>query len=284
VTRQLIPNVAVGLPALVRYQKSNGIVERRYRYLFITPWRNSSLVGTFEAPHTGHPDEFRLTDEEAESFIEDVNAAFPAGNLSKDDVRYIFGGFVPANADDEPLRAYTIRDHGLEDGVKSFISVCGVKYTTARHVAENVVHRIQRKLGRRPEEKSACTVPVHGGAMRCFDTYLERELQNKPSWISKETLVHLIRTYGSEYRNVLRYCDQDPKWRRPVTSSSPVIQAEILHAIYEEMACKPDDVLYRRTELGADGYPGDACVNSCADIMSRQLKSRQQPNASTYRP
>jgi glycerol-3-phosphate dehydrogenase len=34
------------------------------------------------------------------------------------------------------------------------------------------------------------------------------------------------------------------------------------------MAYKVGDVIYRRTELGTAGYPGDACLRTCEEIMS----------------
>jgi len=56
-----------------------------------------------------------------------------------------------------------------------------------------------------------------------------------------------------------------------VTSDSPVIRAEVLHAAREEMAVKLSDVIFRRTGLGTGGYPGSICLESCAAIMAAEL-------------
>jgi glycerol-3-phosphate dehydrogenase len=37
------------------------------------------------------------------------------------------------------------------------------------------------------------------------------------------------------------------------------------------MAQKLSDIIFRRTELGTAGYPGDACLYTCAEIMAAQL-------------
>jgi glycerol-3-phosphate dehydrogenase len=37
------------------------------------------------------------------------------------------------------------------------------------------------------------------------------------------------------------------------------------------MAQKLSDVIFRRTELGTAGYPGDACLRTCAEIMAGEL-------------
>jgi len=114
--------------------------------------------------------------------------------------------------------------------------------------------------------------------MNSFEEFLENELQKRPLGLSEETIRHLIQSYGSEYREILQYCDQDQKWSKLVASHSPVIRAEILHAIREEMACKLEDLLYRRTDLGAVGYPDESCVSACAGIMAHELGSHTEQN------
>jgi glycerol-3-phosphate dehydrogenase len=282
-TRQLIPNVAVGVRGNFRYRNSDALLDKGYRYFFITPWRNSSLIGTFEVPYNGGPDDFKVTENEICAFIEDVNAAYPGGCLTRNDVHFVYGGLVPAsdqngNPSHQLAKHYEICDHALEDGLEGLVSIIGVKYTTARHVAEKAVNLIETKLGKRPTESRTGFVPVCGGVMNSFEEFLQSELQRKPLASSEETIRHLIQTYGSEYREILRYCDQDPEWSKPVASNSPVIRAEILHGFREEMACKLDDILYRRTELGAGGYPDDSCVSCCAEIMSQELESHGGQN------
>ena len=43
-----------------------------------------------------------------------------------------------------------------------------------------------------------------------------------------------------------------------------------------EMAQKLTDVIFRRTELGTAGYPGDACLKTCAEIMAAELGWNEQ--------
>lgn len=241
------------------------------------------MIGTFEAPYDGSPDDFSVTEDEIRSFVENVNSAYPAGHLTRKDVRFVYGGLVPADdrngsSSDQPAKRYELRDHALEDGVEGFISVIGVKFTTARYVAEMAVNLIETKLGKQPTESRTAATPVHGGAMNCFEEFLENELQKRPSGLSEETIRHLIRTYGSEYREVLQYCDRDQNWSKLVTSNSPVIRAEILHGIREEMACTLEDLLYRRTHLGAVEYPDESCVSTCAEIMAYEISSRNGKN------
>jgi glycerol-3-phosphate dehydrogenase len=234
------------------------------------------LIGTFEVPCNEGPDDFSVTEDEIRSFISHVNAAYPAGRVTREDVRFVYRGLVPASdqqgsSGDQPAKHYEIYDHASEDGIEGLISIVGVKYTTARRVAEEAVNLVEAKLGKPAVSSQSAIVPVYGGGMSSFTTFLESELQSKPVGLSEESMRHLIQTYGSEYRQVLRYCKEDPEWSKPVSSHSPVIRAQILHGVREEMACKLGDILFRRTDLGASGYPDDSSVSSCAEIMAREL-------------
>jgi glycerol-3-phosphate dehydrogenase len=277
-TRRLIPDVALGVRSEFRDNTTSAVLDKGFRYLFITPLRNSSLIGTFEVPSDGDTDQFRLTEGEVCSFIEQVNLAYPGGHLTRQDVRFTFGGYVPAgekhgNPSNRQKKHYEISDHARSDGVGGLISVTGVKYTTARDVAEKAIDLIETKLGRKPAESRTAVVPVYGGAISSFKKFLESELQSKPLGFSEETIRHLIEAYGSNYHKVLSYCYEDPAWSKPVAGNSPVIRAEIIHAVREEMACTLDDILYRRTELGVEGNADAPCLNLCADILAHELGS-----------
>jgi glycerol-3-phosphate dehydrogenase len=80
----------------------------------------------------------------------------------------------------------------------------------------------------------------------------------------------LVHNHGSAYREVLRYFDADPRWGEPLGAST-VLKAEVVHAVREEMAQKLADVVFRRTDLGTGGYPGEAALMQCAELMALEL-------------
>ena len=277
-TRQLVKNVAIGVKGRSKYRNSDAIIDKGHRYFFISPWKRSSLIGTLEVPYNGNPNEFRVTEDDICSLIRDVNSAYPAGRLTRSDVKRAYGGLVPANESDSidsaaSAKQYSIEDHSLENGIDGLISIIGVKYTTARHIAEKTLDLVEQKLGRPRTTSLSSVIPVSGGVMKSFEQFLNDELLKRPQGLSEETIRHLIHIYGSEYRKILSYCEQDSEWAEQVCRDSPVIKAQVLHAVREEMACKLEDILYRRTELGATRDPDETSVNTCADIMAHELKS-----------
>jgi glycerol-3-phosphate dehydrogenase len=49
------------------------------------------------------------------------------------------------------------------------------------------------------------------------------------------------------------------------------MRAEVRYAIREEMAQRLSDVIFRRTELGTAGIPGDEVLRVCAAVMQGEL-------------
>jgi glycerol-3-phosphate dehydrogenase len=143
VTRQIIRDVAVGLPS--RWQG-------RSRILFVAPWQDSSLVGTWHAPYAGRTPHYEVDEATIAGCLDEINAAYPPAQLTRQDVRQVHAGYLPmepgAGAGVKLVRESLIYDHARTDKLDGLVSVAGVKYTTARHTAEQVVDLALHKLGR----------------------------------------------------------------------------------------------------------------------------------------
>lgn len=111
------------------------------RTYFLVPWRGRILVGTFHTAYTDEPVHPRPTISQIEAFLHDINAAAPHLNVTVADVVQVFAGLLPTDAigDVEPSSRTRIIDHAALGGPEGFVSVSGVKFTTARHVAEQTL-------------------------------------------------------------------------------------------------------------------------------------------------
>lgn len=283
VNRLFIQDYAFGIPFRKKFRDEDAVVNKGYRLLFITPWRNHSLIGTVQEPYQGDPEDFKITENDIQKFIEEVNEAYPHAALTRKDVSFFYGGLVPIdkinpNGEVKVSKHYKIYDHE-EEGIKGLISIVGVKYTTARDVAQKATDMVFKKLGKRVPKCMTMETHIYGGAIERFNDFLENAIKTRPQGLSEETMRHLVYNYGSEYLEILKYLDENPNWGQRITDTSHVIKAEILYGIREEMAQKLADVILRRTELGTAGYPGEECLESCANIMANELgwdKSRVQ--------
>jgi glycerol-3-phosphate dehydrogenase len=256
VTRQVLPDYAVGVRSHYR---------GRSNLLIFAPWREYSLVGTFHSVYDGAPDTFRVTDADIERYVAEANTAYPGAALRPEDVRWLHYGFLPGHAAEKGgvslVREAQIHDHERENGIWGLISAIGVKYTTARSLAQRTVDLVFDKLGRSSPPCRTDRVPVYGGNIE--DCAI---LRNGDSAIQ-----HLIGAYGSEYRRLLRYYDENLVWRRRLSPATTVTGAEVIHAAREEMAQTLADVVLRRTELGSAGRPDDRSLQTCADLMAEEL-------------
>ncbi len=166
ISRQLIPEYAVGVYGQGHFTDRDAILRKGSRLLFITPWQGRSLIGTAHLPYEGDVEAFRVTAEEIHTFLDEINQAYPAAGLTPEDVGYVYGGLLPANGQGPGEVQLTKRprlyDHRHEDGLDGVISVVGVKFTEARYVASQAGELVCRQLGQRPRPSRTAVTPLDG--------------------------------------------------------------------------------------------------------------------------
>ncbi|HSJ07942.1 MAG TPA: FAD-dependent oxidoreductase [Longimicrobiales bacterium] len=118
------------------------------RMLFVVPIGSRMLAGTFHAPWTGSSPVPVPTEAQVLEMLADLNGAMPGLDLTRRDVAGIQAGFMPAARPGEgtPATRPVVLDHGRRGGMRGLFSVVGVKYTTARDVAERVLTRIYGRM------------------------------------------------------------------------------------------------------------------------------------------
>jgi glycerol-3-phosphate dehydrogenase len=282
IRRDILPQCAAGLIGRTKFRREDGSVYRGKRVLFITPWRRVTLAGTVHKPYTGDPDDMTVTETEIQAFLEEFNGAYPGTVIRREDVSFFHKGFLPmdgVNAKTGEVRLtkhYRLHDHEKEDGVSGLWTVVGVKYTTARDVAKKAVDAVCSKSKIKTGKSVSHKTPLTGGGIERFETFLSEALSQNVTGLTGSAIRHLVYQYGSEYGRILEYAEMHPIWKKTVPGSKDneghaVIAAEIIHAVREEAAVKLTDAVLRRTDLGAAGNPGEACLKTCAALMAKEL-------------
>jgi glycerol-3-phosphate dehydrogenase len=106
------------------------------------PWRGQVLLGTDYEPAENPP-----TD--PGGFLAEADRAFPWASLAGAEVSLVHEGLVPGRGGAHGLATRPrLHDHESEDALPGLVSIQGVKYTTARSVAERAVDLVQQRLGR----------------------------------------------------------------------------------------------------------------------------------------
>jgi glycerol-3-phosphate dehydrogenase len=253
------------------------LIVKGFRNYFVTPWHEGSLIGTFYAPFENHPERLQVTPAEIVRYLQKLKRACPGLELAYEDVNSAFVGLLPCERPSEPsseliyAKHYRIVDHEKEDGTAGPITVVGVKWTTARDVAEKAVDLASHKLGVPVDVCRTHELPLFGGDLGDPESFVSSQLTFKPEGIDDDSFAHLLNTYGTAYGEVLRLGGGDSSALRRLSEKRPTIVAEVRHAVRAEMAFTLSDLVFRRTALGKSGWPGYACLNACADLMAEEL-------------
>ncbi|HEY8468167.1 MAG TPA: FAD-dependent oxidoreductase [Longimicrobiales bacterium] len=138
------------------------------RTYFVRPWGDWSFAGTCHLPVSDEAAVHGPGPRDIEGMIADLNAGLPGWGVGTDDVRRVFWGLLPVSTRGT-VRLSTrpvLHDHARSGGPTGLFSLSGVKFTTARRVAEVLLAMIlERVPGLRPgpvspvERPEPATVP-----------------------------------------------------------------------------------------------------------------------------
>ena len=192
-------------------------------------------------------------------------------------MRYCYGGLTPAEGEAHGQvrlsRQDLILDHGQRDALDGLISVLGVKYTTARLVAERVVDLAFRKLGRRPARCETAQRLLPGARGLEDPAALERELRAELGVAADAAAIALLKPYGTAYRKVLDHAPQIG------SAVERLFRGACLHAVRHEMAVRLKDLVLQRNTLAAREGLSLARLEWCAEMMRRELGWTEQRKA-----
>ncbi len=273
---------------------ADAVVARGARHLLLAPWRDRTLVGVWHSVVPAHPDAARLTRDELLSYIDEINASQPGFDLRESEVERVDYGLVPfgdAAAQGRAKVSFGKRsrliDHRVTDGIAGLVTSVSVRYTVARLDAVNALGCVMKQIYRsdldrfspaavaaaveNPERSArsrSTSDPLPGGE---FDDF-ERLLSARPAESSAVDATHsidaLVANYGTHMHRVVAMADADPLLRRCVAGSH-VTLAEVAYAARDEMVETMRDVVFRRTELGTAGHPGDSALDDVAEYLQR---------------
>ena len=266
------------------------VVSRGGRSLFVFPWRGRSLIGTSDELVVEEPDKFAITPAEIGNLVQEARTAYNSPLITEDNVKFAFGGFRPVERkyqqkDFEKLkdknlatvsRDDLIIDHaggaynGFSTKIENLISTEGVKYTTFRGFGEKATNLVEQKVKGQITSSKTADTQIAGGEIESYKEFLDYQISQNGSQLSKEIVVEMVRDYGSETKDVIDTAEGNQDLLSTIEGTL-VTKAAVLYAVRYEMANTVADVVLRRTGLGTIGYPGDDAMVEVATIMGTEL-------------
>jgi glycerol-3-phosphate dehydrogenase len=252
--------------------------ERSERLLFVVPWRNASVIGTWYRRDSSHePDDTLIADGEVDTIIEETNMAFPYLRLKRNDVALVHRGRLPLAAGSEGANEVHLRDKPIllhtadVGGPNGLFLVQGVKYTMARRVAVKVIDLVARVIGKPVGQSVSNVKPLYGGHPGSHEAFVSSQMQRLTTAFSMSIAARLLSNYGSNVSSILGYADKNPRLAALVPGTEDVIQAELHYVLDYELTYTLSDLLLRRTDIGSMCVPKGETIDFCADLMANKL-------------
>jgi len=198
------------------------------RVLFAIPWHGHVLVGTTDTPIATATLEPIAMESEIE-FILSTAGQYLTKTPSRSDVLSVFAGIRPlVRAEGVASTAAMSRDHVIHIDASGLMTICGGKWTTYRHMAEDCVDQAATfaQLGEKP-----CVT---------------RDLRIHGYHASPQELGTLA-VYGTDAAEIRKLIDDNPRLGDTLHRELPYVKAEVVWAVRHEMARTVEDVLARRT-------------------------------------
>jgi glycerol-3-phosphate dehydrogenase len=162
------------------------------------------------------------------------------------------------------------------DPSSGLISIMGGKWTTHRAMAEDTINTVQKALGTPVTESPTRLHLLAGGDG--FSTDLGQKLTAAYP-ISQETAHHLAAKFGTLAWKVLELTKENPGLTQPILADRPLIHAEVIYTVREELAATIEDVLARR--LGVQFYSWREAVQAAPAVGSLMAEELRWSDAET---
>ena len=233
------------------------------RVLFGIPWHGHTLVGTTDTPVAAATLEPVAMEQEIE-FILATAGQYLTKAPARKDVLSVFAGIRPlvratGMASGVGNTAALSRDHVIHIDRSGLVTVCGGKWTTYRHMAEDCVDQAAT-LALLPEKTCVTQhLRIHGF----------HELAKEESAREFGTLA----VYGTDAHQIRKLIHNDSRLDERLHAALPYVKAEVIWAARHEMARTVEDALARRTRaLFLNARAALEMAPAVADLMASELE------------
>jgi glycerol-3-phosphate dehydrogenase len=218
------------------------------RVMFAIPWHDHTLIGTTDTPVAEATLEPVAMEQEIE-FILSTASLYLAKKPERQDILSVFAGIRPlVRSGSGGNTAALSRDHTIQIEKSGLLTICGGKWTTYRHMAQDCVNQAAM-LARLPE-RPCLTEDLHLHGYH-------------PS---------ARNVYGADAAAIQKLMRTEPGLEEPLDEALPYTGAEVVWAVHKEMARTVEDVLARRTRaLFLNARAALRMAPRVAALMAREL-------------
>ncbi|HVA76977.1 MAG TPA: glycerol-3-phosphate dehydrogenase/oxidase [Candidatus Binataceae bacterium] len=255
------------------------------RIVFVMPHDSYVLVGTTDTDYDGDPAAVAADKTDLAYLLGVLGESLPGIKLSAEDVASSFAGLraLVENGADAKAPSSVPREEVILESASGMLTVAGGKLTTHREIAEKLVTRVMKDLGRAAGVCPTRDTPLPGaradGAVRA-----DAEALATIGRVAREIL---LARYGTRAGIPAQIAATRADLAAPLASGCPVIGAEVIHAVRNEMVSHLADFMVRRTAMSWR-YPieAEAAAPAVARLMAAELgwdPARQEQELAAFR-
>ena len=234
---RLIKGSHIVVPRLFDHDQAYVLQQPDKRIVFAIAYEgDKTLIGTTDVP-VEKPEDAKITADEIDYLCAAANRYF-VKQIGPADVVRTYSGVRPLYDDGASEAKAVTRDYVLELDANGppLLSVFGGKITTARHLAEEAVEKLELTSGKTRE------VPLPGGDIGNFDAFLA-EVRRRYPFLTADQSHRMARAYGSMLHDFVA-----PDMGEDFGGGLTAREVDWLTAY--EWARTVDDIIWRRTKLG----------------------------------
>jgi glycerol-3-phosphate dehydrogenase len=245
----------------------------KVRVSFAVPWQDMLLLGTTDTLFEGAPAEVQASEDDVAQILGEAAIGIEADLLRPEAICSTFAGLRVLPMGDGATTSAR-RETVFLRGPAGMLSVAGGKFTTYRRIALEALSTLRAELGlhhldRRPFPLPGAIDPDEG----------VRRLARRLPDLDPAVCTHLVHLYGSLADDVLAPAVADPDLLHQIPPKGPDIAAPALYAREVEWACRPEDVLRRRTTLALRGLAGEDVVRRVDELF--KTRGGEAPRAAS---
>ena len=223
------------------------------RVLFAIPWDGHTLVGTTDTPIAA-PTLEPIAMEQEIDFILKTAGQYLSRAPVREDVLSVFAGIRPlVRSSAATTTAQLSRDHVVHIDRSGLVTICGGKWTTYRHMAEDCVDQAAT-LAQLPDRTCVTHhLHIHG-------------YHNATQELGS------LAVYGSDAFEIRKLIESEPQLGEALHPALPYLKAEVIWAARNEMARTVEDALARRMRaLFLNASAAVAMASAVAALMAPEL-------------
>ncbi|MBM7579946.1 glycerol-3-phosphate dehydrogenase/oxidase [Jeotgalibacillus terrae] len=226
------------------------------RMMFAIPRDGKAYIGTTDTFYgtdkdTANP---KMTYEDQRYIIDAINYMFPEVNVTEDHVESSWAGVRPLIFEKGKDPSEISRKDEVWEHDSGLITIAGGKLTGYRKMAEHVVdlaaERLKKEAKKSFPKGKTKNMPLSGadfGGSKGYRQFIERKAKEALQYgLTEQEGKKIAEFYGTNADKLytLAHAAKGMNLTAPMT---PVLYAEVVYAIQEEMTVKPVDFFIRRT-------------------------------------